>query len=84
LGYFFSVSLGLLSCKAGALSLEFTSSLFALVILEMGGSHALFAWAGLELQSSQSQLPVWLGLQVGAVGAQLIVIFCHFRPRFCI
>jgi hypothetical protein len=50
---------GLSTWKTGALLLEphLHSPCFALVLLEMGGSHELFAQAGLKLRSSQSQPP---------------------------
>jgi hypothetical protein len=53
---------GLHACKAGGLLLlePHTCSPFLLWLfgdLGVGGSHELTVWAGLELLSSQSQLP---------------------------
>jgi hypothetical protein len=50
-------------------------------------SHKLFAWDSLKLQSSRSQPPKYLGLQVWATHAQLMPSFfvemdrANFLPR---
>jgi hypothetical protein len=54
---------------------------FALVILEIG-SHELFAWAGLEPRSSQSQPPKSLGLQAWATGTQLFSFFLVYLKAY--